>query len=1257
MSSVVDENTGNSQKIMDSVDSDSENVVKSNRRASSSSKRSYSELHSKSNDDEEDSDEENGRLKEARTDGSGEDMEAEEEEDEDDEDEEYVSKKSKSKNGKAKAKRSSAATPTNGKVEASKVKRKRSGKSYAEEDESDGAEHDGLIESDAEVSDEESDLDKIIDAAGGIVYIEVTDFMNHKKMHVALNKNLNFITGKNGSGKSAVVTALMICLGSKASSTGRGSSLKELIRHGSNGPAIAHVCLRNTGPDAFEPEKYGNKIIVERKIVKTASGSSAPFRLLNARTKECHSKSRRDVDKLLGQLNIQVENPTCILTQEMSKKFIQGSEQDKYDFFKTATGLRQMSEELLVANQNCSDARDHFEKATVKLEPLKIDVANKKEDFQKCLEIDRKGSVIHMCHAKMLWVEVEDARTKLEEFENVERDLANRLATKETELQKLVDSNAKQLNMEELTARIETLHKGIISVDGKLQETMKKQSSNKAEAKKLDNRIRKEKGILSDLEKKLVDVDAELKDKKEKLLNSTEGEEAVLLKEEQEQEASIRDMQSETNALQSEKNSITDALKELKSRRQAVDTDLNQKERHIKELEMNLRDLQKDSGGDNFQRKLRVLGNEGMVKVVNAIQRDRDLKENIIGPIGSLYKLREGFEKFEEPVKVAIGSVECTFLNIGGNPNHTNKVHDLLKQFDCRFPREVVRVGRSAPHRIVRFPPGHTTILDCIAIEEGLGRDAVFNFLVDRLGIERTLALEKATDIENFRRADGKDYFAISDIKDALCIEKNTRCGFREGTRFNNMQGHIRTKNYLFKDSTSLIQAAKDEILEAKRERQEFLHTAPNFDIEKRELDSKILQVDKSLKLLTKNIRNAKSEMSNIREHLNDLGDNRTADTSFLEQEKIEIIETIETSKRTIESLSSNTGTLSDKITTLDNEKNAFDIEKEKLQAEVKQIEDDMQSVITEENKMKRKIHSLERDISQSKIELQKSSEVKEKENQKFEAFQVTAMTETSKWVSDWDGQPIPIDRKDTRESLMKTAKKEQDTINKMKEDKNVAGMTSTQAQERYLSAKNVFKSEKASLDILEQNMDTLTADLRHRSRAYKEHRMNNEKAINKAFKRHLEAKSFTGHIEFEHEVLVADHPKRGLMSLKVSTGKGDKEDEVLTNVKQMSGGERSFVTLALLLALGKVQDSPFRIMDEYDVFLDELSRVQTLGAIQKTAVQASNAHRQFIIITPHNLKDIKTGPKTKIHKMADPERRKRTDLTQTTLDVERSAV
>jgi chromosome segregation ATPase len=39
------------------------------------------------------------------------------------------------------------------------------------------------------------------------------------------------------------------------------------------------------------------------------------------------------------------------------------------------------------------------------------------------------------------------------------------------------------------------------------------------------------------------------------------------------------------------------------------------------------------------------------------------------------------------------------------------------------------------------------------------------------------------------------------------------------------------------------------------------------------------------------------------------------------------------------------------------------------------------------------------------------------------------------------------------------------------------------------------------------------------------------------------------------------------------------------------SGGERSYTTLSLLLALGESLETPFRVMDEFDVFLDPLSR------------------------------------------------------------------
>lgn len=41
--------------------------------------------------------------------------------------------------------------------------------------------------------------------------------------------------------------------------------------------------------------------------------------------------------------------------------------------------------------------------------------------------------------------------------------------------------------------------------------------------------------------------------------------------------------------------------------------------------------------------------------------------------------------------------------------------------------------------------------------------------------------------------------------------------------------------------------------------------------------------------------------------------------------------------------------------------------------------------------------------------------------------------------------------------------------------------------------------------------------------------------------------------------------------------------------MKQLSGGERSFATVAFALALGGETDTPFRAMDEFDVFMDSV--------------------------------------------------------------------
>lgn len=62
--------------------------------------------------------------------------------------------------------------------------------------------------------------------AGTITSIQMINFMCHDNLKVILNPLINFVIGKNGSGKSAVQTAIAVGLGGKAVSTNRGSSIK-----------------------------------------------------------------------------------------------------------------------------------------------------------------------------------------------------------------------------------------------------------------------------------------------------------------------------------------------------------------------------------------------------------------------------------------------------------------------------------------------------------------------------------------------------------------------------------------------------------------------------------------------------------------------------------------------------------------------------------------------------------------------------------------------------------------------------------------------------------------------------------------------------------------------------------------------------------------------------------------------------------------------------------------------------------------------
>lgn len=90
--------------------------------------------------------------------------------------------------------------------------------------------------------------------------------------------------------------------------------------------------------------------------------------------------------------------------------------------------------------------------------------------------------------------------------------------------------------------------------------------------------------------------------------------------------------------------------------------------------------------------------------------------------------------------------------------------------------------------------------------------------------------------------------------------------------------------------------------------------------------------------------------------------------------------------------------------------------------------------------------------------------------------------------------------------------------------------------------------------------------------------------------------------------------------------------------MRSLSGGERSFATVCFILALWDAMESPFRCLDEFDVFMDMINRRISMDMMMHVA--QSQKHKQFIFLTPQNMSQLGISiPDLHIFRMPDPDR------------------
>lgn len=179
------------------------------------------------------------------------------------------------------------------------------------------------------------------DFAGSIQKLHLVNFLSHENLELEFSR-VNFVNGHNGCGKSACLAAIIIALGGKASLTGRGKNLRDLIKY-AKPYSIIKLTLSNQGQNSYLEEKLGNFIQIERKITPSSSNIKISGQYGRYSDKKC------DLEALKDHFNIQVDNVLVWLTQDMAKEFLMSaSPKDLYSFFSLGADIdltKQMYEE------------------------------------------------------------------------------------------------------------------------------------------------------------------------------------------------------------------------------------------------------------------------------------------------------------------------------------------------------------------------------------------------------------------------------------------------------------------------------------------------------------------------------------------------------------------------------------------------------------------------------------------------------------------------------------------------------------------------------------------------------------------------------------------------------------------------------------------------------------------------------------------------------------------------------------------------
>ncbi|POW08361.1 hypothetical protein PSTT_07591 [Puccinia striiformis] len=1067
----------------------------------------------------------------------------------------------------------------------------------------DDPEEDAYIQQAAQAQANQAPVLGSVRQAGSISKVILVQFMCHRYQVVELGPQINFVIGHNGSGKSAVLTAITLVLGAKANATNRGSSLKSFIREGQNKAEVT-LHLTNRGEEAFQPDIYGDEIIIERSISK--DGASG-FKIKSSRDHKTISNKRDALQIILDHFMIQADNPLNVLNQDAAKKFLNASSsKQKYEFFIRGTQLQQLTDEYEDINANIVMSKAHLDKKREDMPELHERAKAAQKNLKEVQEASQAQGKIGVVENELTWIYVAEAEAA--------RDLAAQALQKEEHV--LPKYEAKVQGTENNLAEIEAQIKSI-------EAEKAARNGDQLDAERLDlmrrhrelvEQIRPINGEMRELDASLRKTDEDIShqtrlinEENAKSLRNTDSSRQQAIERIGQLSSEITELENRLTEVHSEASQANLAGRSSAAKAGELDNKLKESLTKMNRIQNEIQEY-----GSTRKNRLLLFG-RATDQLKHAIDNTGGWTEKPLGPLGYYIQVKE--KRWQEVLETLLGGSLSTYLVVSDRDEQL--LRGLMSRLKCNHPiirsrRDLFDYSRGEPG------PEYLTILRALKFEDEYVKRAIIN----------DLRIEKSILVEHRRDGDGLMSRAPPQRQNI------SSCYTRDGYSVGGVQGGLGVKALnlytgpprLSSDDGSFVAGLNEQLVELGSRTEEVKKEMAIARAESRRASERVQQL--------------KSEEGKIKQRLRQANDMKASIQDDLNQ-----------------STSSNVSALEDIKRELESERIKIYDQAQELARQKNSITNQLLPIKAEQEALQRKMNNRQQEEENLNFELTKKIEARVNTTTALNHFREALVRQSVKISAAKEAldaaeavlpQTIAQAKKITKSDvIIRTRRPRQEVLADLESLHKIVGAAekrhgksleaieaqSLEAQANFAKANKQIQEQSKSLKVGHHSQHSLpliphpvkqkraialdTVSYSHRVRAKMK------------FVTHLSKRGYTGKLHFNHD--------SQRLEIQVNTSEQESTQGKLKDPKALSGGEKSFSTISLLLTLWDAINCPIRCLDEFDVFMDEVNRRIAIRMMIDSAREANEV--QYVFITPNGLSVIKTGEETKIIKMQDPTR------------------